>query len=232
MSDTFGVHLQCHKNERATEFCVSEFRKFYPDIPFRVVSDNGADYSKLINKYNIDYSFDQRNSMENGHFNEFYGMSIYLERIKDTCLKFNTEWIIIFEDDVLTKKRIASFPSTPAAGLCANKFREPLVRYIQKINPTAPIIGYGMCGGSIFRRKDFLICLEKIKNWYDKESGWIGHGLLFLETMDKRIVHYGDIALTCLFLINGYEYSLWTDLEQNGSRGQTAAFEHNFKKYY
>lgn len=232
MSDTFCVHMQCHKKEKATEFCLSEFRKFYQDVPFRIVSDNGSDYSRLAEKYKANYSFDVRSSIKNGHFDEFDGISLYLDRIKDTCMQFDTDWVLIFEDDVLTKKQISNFPKTPVAGLCANRFRQPLENYIRNVNPAAPVVGYGMCGGSIFKRKDFLLSLEKIKNWYDQPSGWTGNGLLFLETMDKRIVHYGDIALSALFLVNGYEYSLWEELEQGGSRGGNAAFEHNYKKYY
>jgi hypothetical protein len=232
MSDTFGVHLQCHKNKAATEFCVGEFRKFYKDAPFRIVSDNGSDYTVLKEKYGVHYDFESEGSMKNGHFNDFEGISLFLERLKDTCVKFDTDWIIVFEDDVLTKKRISQFPETSAAGLCAHKFRDPLDRYIRDVNPTATTVGYGMCGGSIFRRKDFLLCFEKIKSWYDRPSGWTGNGLLFLETMDKRIVHYSDIVLTALFMVNGYDYSLWSELEQGGSRGGNAALEHNFKKYY
>jgi len=232
MSETFSVHLQCHKNNRATEFCISTFREFYPDIPFRVVSDNGSDYSNLINKYNISYKFESESSMANGRFNDFSGIYMYLQRLKETCLEFDTDWVLLFEDDVLTKKKITKFPNTSLGGLCANKFREPLERYIKNINNNATIVGYGMCGGSIFKRKDFLICLDKIESWFDEPSGWTGNGFLFLETMDKRIVQYSDIAVTALFLVNGYSYSLWDELEQGGSRGGKAAFEHNFKKYY
>jgi hypothetical protein len=232
MKETFGVHLQCHKNKKATEFCVAEFRKFNKENLFRVVSDNGDDYSYMIEKYGISYKFEPKSSMSKGCFNEFDGMSMYLNRIKETCIEFDTDWIMIFEDDVLTKREIKNFPESPAAGLCAHKLRNPMENKIRKLNPNAPIIGYGMCGGSIFRRIEFLECMKNMDNWYDVESGWIGNGLLFFETLDKRIVHYGDIALSVLFLANGYEYSLWSELEQGGSRGGEAAFEHNFKKHY
>lgn len=231
MSEEICVHMQCHKNFKATEFCISEFRNFYPNVPFKLVSDNGCDYSSFVNKYNISYKFDENSSFKNGYFNEFYGMSLYLNRIKETCLEFDKEWVIIFEDDVLTKRKINKFPETVAAGLCAHKLRDPLENYIKKINPKSSLIGYGMCGGSIFKRKEFLDCMDKIEQWYDASSGWTGNAILFLETLDKRIVHWGDITLTTIFLINGYDYSIWEELEQSNSRNGNAAFEHNHKTY-
>lgn len=234
LMENFCVHMQCHKNEKATEFCVYKFREIYPNIPFRLVSDNGSDYSNLSEKYNLNYEFDPKSSFnKSGHFNEFEGMSLYLKRIKDTCLKFSDkEWVIIFEEDVLTKRKINKFPDTAAAGLCVNKLRDPLENYIKKINKKTKTIGYGMCGGSIFKRKEFLNCMDKAESFFDPDSGWSGPALLFLETLDKRIVHWGDIALTTFFLINGYDYSVWEELEQSNSRNGNAAFEHNFKKYY
>ena len=56
------------------------------------------------------------------------------------------------------------------------------------------MLGYGMCGGSIFKRQTFLDCYQHIDSF----------NLLDLEKMDPRITGWSDIPLTVFFIINGY----------------------------
>lgn len=73
MIDNFAVHYQTWKNEKATEFAIEKFREFFPNNKMRVVSDNGSDYSRFIEKYGIDFIFSNINVLPHGRFDKIEG---------------------------------------------------------------------------------------------------------------------------------------------------------------
>lgn len=219
----FGVHIQCYKNNKAVDYCLEQFRNYYPENPIRLLSDNGDDFDNLVEKYNIFYKKESKNILPKGKINGIDGTYEYLSRINDTCLLFDTEWILLMEEDVLTKGIIKSFPNTEAAGICSHPFHPELENHL-KLKNNNTILGYGMCGGSIFKRQTFLDCYQHIDSF----------NLLELEKMDPRITGWSDIPLTVFFIINGYSYSIWDETEQPSANiyYNNSSFEHDFKKYY
>ena len=216
--NTISVHMQCYKNDFAVEKCIETFRKWYPIAPFRLVSDNGSDFSELSKKYNIVFDFKSDNILPKGKFASKDSVLIYLQRIYETCLLFDTEWIVLFEDDVLTKGTIIEFPTTHAAGISNHSYQIGLLRYFNDSHA-----GYGMCGGSIFKRETFIKCYESEKFNIDE-----------LSSLDSRVTGWTDLPLTLLFQVNGYEYSTWRGVEQPSANIYNigAAFEHDYKKFY
>jgi hypothetical protein len=110
MDNKFAVHFQVWKNDEATEFAIKTFREHFPKEPIRLISDNGNDYTNFIKKYNLDFDFSDKNIFPKGRFESIEGCYEWLRRVNDTCLKYNTEWILLFEDDVLAKNSNITFP--------------------------------------------------------------------------------------------------------------------------
>ena len=214
----FSVHMQCYKNELAVEKCIESFRKWYPNEQFRLVSDNGSDFSELAKRYNLVFDYKSHNILPKGKFANKEDVYIYLERIYETCLLFDSEWIILFEDDVLTKGHIIEYPSTSVAGISNHSYSYPLLQHLNDNNA-----GYGMCGGSIFKRKVFIECYER-KNFDIK----------LLSKLDERVAIWTDLPLTLLFQINEYEYSIWRGVDEptSGIYKIGSAFQHNYKEFY
>ena len=55
MTAKFGCFHTVYENKKATEFILTEFRKFYPDAPYTLCGDGGADYSDVAEKFNCNY---------------------------------------------------------------------------------------------------------------------------------------------------------------------------------
>lgn len=51
----FGVHFQCYKNNNAVNYCLQQFRMYYPNNPVRLISDNGDDFDNIVEKYKLYY---------------------------------------------------------------------------------------------------------------------------------------------------------------------------------
>ena len=210
--------MQCYKNDFAVEKCIESFRRWYPLEDFRLVSDNGSDFSELAKKYNLVFDFKTDNILPKGKFADKNSVLIYLERIYETCVLFDSEWIVLFEDDVLTKGTIIEFPITHAAGISCHSYQIELLRYFNDYHA-----GYGMCGGSIFKRETFIKCYKSGKFNIDE-----------LSVLDNRVIGWTDLPLTLLFQVNGYKYSTWKGVEQPSANIYNigSAFEHDYKKFY
>jgi len=49
--NNFSVHFQTWKNKDAVNHILTEFKKYFPSNPIRLVSDNGADYEDFVDKF-------------------------------------------------------------------------------------------------------------------------------------------------------------------------------------
>ena len=56
-----GAYIQIYKNNGYPEFALGHFRKYYPDSPLYIVSDNGYDFSCLANSLNAKYEYSKTN---------------------------------------------------------------------------------------------------------------------------------------------------------------------------
>ena len=226
MENKFAVHYQTWKNEKATEFTIQKFREFFPNNKMRVVSDNGLDYSHFVEKYNIDFTFSDINVFPGGRFKTIDGCYEWLKRVNDTCLKYETDWIVIFEDDVLTKNSNIEFPNEDSGGLIAWPWKAEMTDLLKSKNTKNTLWGYGMCGGSIFRRESFLEAYSKINEFNLEE----------LSTYDNRIVGWGDTLINCFIQYFGYSYQLWDGMDDMTYPGRTvsekACFVHGYKELY
>ncbi len=222
----FSVYFQCYKNKEATFAALQSFRKFYPAIPILLLSDGGDDFSALARHFNCQYYHDPQNIS----YWPCTNMRRWFERLARACNLFKTEWILILETDVRTRDRISKYPHAHLAGQGGSrgthieKQLSPAAQaYIKEKYPETEVFGISGCGGSLFHRNSFMNCLNTMKP--DDIEKWTA--------LDAGIPA-SDIALTFLFLINGYTVRRWLDLSHDsiGNWGPASAFDHNFKHYY
>lgn len=222
----FSVYFQCYSNKRATYATLQSFRKFYPNVPILLVSDGGEDFSALARHFNCEYYYDPVNIS----YWPCTDMRRWFDRIKRACTLFNTEWVLILETDVRTRDRISKYPHAHLSGQGGSrgtritKQLSPAAQvYIKEKYPETENFGISGCGGSIFHRASFMKCVDAMKpgdieEWTKLDAG----------------IPASDVALTFLFLVNGYVVRRWLDLSHDtiGNWGPGSAFDHQFKYYY
>jgi hypothetical protein len=226
MDNKFAVHFQVWKNDEATEFAIKTFREHFPKEPIRLISDNGNDYTNFIKKYNLDFDFSDKNIFPKGRFESIEGCYEWLRRVNDTCLKYNTEWILLFEDDVLAKNSNITFPEEDSAGLICWSWYNGLHNLLSSRNNRNKNVGYGMCGGAIFKRQVFIDAYNTI-NEFDLE---------YLSQLDNRIILASDCLINCFLQYFGATYGLWDKLEDMTYPGwvenNNTCFIHGYKNLY
>jgi hypothetical protein len=225
MDTNFSVHYQTWKNKEAVNYTLTEFRKYFPTNPIRLVSDNGGDYTDFVDKFKLNYTFESSNVFPGGRFGEISHCYEWLSRVNDTCTLYDTEWVVIFEDDVLTTKNNITYPTADSGGVNVNRWKPQLTEELKKHNITNQNWGYGMCGGSIFKREVFLDCYSKLNEFPLEE----------LSKLDNRILGWSDTLINCLIQYFGYTYEVWDgmgDMTIEKQIPETACFVHGFKEFY
>lgn len=236
MSQTLGVHYQTWRNRPAVNYVLENFRKYYPNAPIRMVSDNGEDFSDLAEKYSCVFNFEDMNILPKGilagHPNsgvtniQPLGGYVWLRRLYDTCKLFDTDWIVIMEDDVLTKGVVFTFPETDSGGVIAWQFQPELLKFLVSKNSKNKVWGYGLCGGTVINRSFFVEAYENNISTFDLE---------LIGKMDNRTYGWSDILLTVFILYSGGTYSVWGGVEDvtlSSSRNSNSVFQHAVKHMY
>ncbi|HVU80080.1 MAG TPA: hypothetical protein VHD37_01815 [Candidatus Paceibacterota bacterium] len=223
----FCAYFQCYKNKRATSEALRSFRKQYPEVPVLLLSDGGDDFSDLAREFGCEYYHDPVNI---GYW-PCKDMARWFERLARACERFGREWVIILEDDVRTRDRISKYPNAHLSGQGGGRGTRVLKQlspaaqsFIKELYPDAEAFGISGCGGSIFHRDSFMDCYKALKP--DHLKHW--------SQLDPGVEGATDIALTFLFLANGYTVRRWLDLSHDtlGNWGAGSAFDHQFKAYY
>ena len=225
MDTNFAVHYQTWKNTEAVTHALTEFRKHFPINPIHLVSDNGADYTDFVDTFNLSYTFKSSNVFPNGRFGGISHCYEWLSRLNETCTMYDTDWVVIFEDDVLTKSNNIIYPTSDSGGVSLNSWTFRLTNELRKHNTKNQKWGYGMCGGSIFKREVFLDCYSKINKFPLEE----------LSKLDDRILGWSDTLINCLLQYFGYTYEVWGgmgDMTIGRQIPETACFIHGFKEFY
>ena len=209
-NNTIGVHYQTWKNRTAVDLVLKNFRKHYPEAPLRMVSDGGEDFSDLAKEYDCIFDYEEENIYPKavflGHPNHkkevtFEGGLVWLRRLYDTCKQFDTDWIILMEDDIYTLGKIKSFPSTNGAG-AENPlmFTNALTQFLLTRNSVNTLYSYGMCGGAILDRKFFVEGYERCIDEFD---------IKYLSQLDHRVGGWSDTLVTTFIIFCGGTNGMW-----------------------
>ena len=222
---SFGVYHQCYKNFRATEFAISQFRKYNPSVPYYLLSDGGDDFSEIADKYNCYFVRAPENIGTT--YLEKEAAKIYLNRLKSAFIFCDTDYILTMEDDVLCRDKLVlhedfnlAMSYVPGNKLRSRIFTKCIEKY--RINPN--VDWYGACGGS-FLNKNIFFDEEKIK-LIDQ----------FIEEDFEPILGSIDEFIVMLYLICGLDCSINEGLGQTHStpnwRESNLPLIHCYKEMY
>lgn len=192
---TFAAYHQCFTNKKATDFAIGEFRKHNPDTPYYLISDAGSDFSDIAEKYNCYYVYDEVNTGMN--YLPVEHAKILFNRLANCFSHFNTDYILLMEDDVLCRGSLSIEDDFNLAMSCVPGNKVYLYDIIvSKYNPSPNVDWYGATGGSflnknIFTEEKNIQKIQKFMNEdYDQKMG----------SMDQFI--------TTLYLLCGYDCSV------------------------
>lgn len=224
--NNFSIHFQTWKNKDAVNHILTEFKKYFPTNPIRLVSDNGADYEDFVDKFQLVYEFKEMNILPKAKLGGLEHAYEWLNRVNETCEIFDTDWIVIFEDDVLTQSDKIEYPYSDAGGFIVNPWKPELTKKLKERNTLNLNWGYGMCGGSVFKRNAFLDSYKKLDEFPLEE----------LSKLDDRIIGFGDCLLNCFLQYFGYTYQIWDGMDDmsypNYVPKKESVFVHGYKKMY
>lgn len=228
------VFYQTYKEPRATFESLRNFRRHFPDTPIRLISDHGDDVSAIATHFGCEYihaTDDATAHVPPCAFPDTGHLLLQLRRLVDAARFFSSvaEWMLILEDDVLTRGPIKHPPPAPISGPCTMDYTPALQQYIRQKNPHLPwVFGYSGAGGTVLHIQSLLAAIDKPESELLKSVA-IGGAL------DDRIPRFGDALLTYLFLDAGCSNGPpWLDeSETSQGRGRPdAAFDHQFKVFY
>jgi hypothetical protein len=223
---TLSAFMQCYARPRAVYEALSSFRAHYPEADISFVSDNGQDFSAFARKFNLRYTHAAEQVAPGGYFTGKAAADTYLNRMRTHCETVTSDWVVLLEEDVMTKRRALQFPPTACAGARSNPVSAQLNKYFNLIHGTTKQYCYGLCGGGCFSRELFLDCCRR------------GTDMRLLNILDDNVYYAPDVFLTCLFLMHGYQYSEWAEVSEltwprlEWCVMRDAAFDHHDKRYY
>ena len=223
MSKTFTAYHQCYKNKKATEFAIEQFRQYNPDVPYYLISDNGEDFSDIAEKYNCYFVLDENNTGMN--YLPAEHAKILYQRLVNCFNHFNTDYVLLMEDDVLCRGTllIEDDFNLAMSHVPGNK----IYLYdtiVKKYNPTPNVDWYGATGGSFLNNNVFTI-KENIKKVHQ-----------FIDEDYNQKIGSMDQFITTLYLLCGYDCSVNTSLGETHRtpnwRESDLPLIHCFKEMY
>lgn len=220
-----SVYFQVFNQPRATYEALKAFRPAYMNVPISLVSDGGGDFSKIAEHFGCSYTFDKEpvfvGARPNMGLPTDEHRTRWFNRLLDAC-KPDTDWLLLLEDDVLTRGPIKHFPPAPMAGPCFCCFTDALKLSLLERHKDLAIFGYSGCGGTI-------LSIPALRKAIDNRPDFDAAGKL-----DSRVALHSDAMLTYLFLYNGFENKPWLDFSETccGIGLPDAAFEHQYKRWY
>lgn len=218
MSDSISVYMQVYSHKRAVFEALKSFRTFYKSEQITVLSDDGEDFSSICKAANARYIHSETRTTQ-GTMN-IDGVHEWLRRIYEHCISVDSEWVLLFEEDVRTLRKIRTFPKTEAGGPRMNRYSPELTRkLIEEFGYKD--YGYGLAGGAAWKRQAYIDAYNGNRNVDDYVK------------YDDRVAVWADIPLTLLFHINGFNYSEWEEISEithvRAPIVRDSAFDHAYK---
>jgi hypothetical protein len=226
----FGVHHQAFKNKKAVEFVLESFRKYHPEDPYVIWSDNGDDYSDLCEKYNVKY-FHSDYNVGIKHYDKNQVFELF-DRIRKTCEFVNKKYIVWMEDDVLIRGKIEIDDSVEFSGqsFTGNYFWGDSFDYLtKKYNIMPNVKWFGTAGGAVLLSEIFLEKFDVIEKFIENDYEYMTNALW-------TEMGHPDIMITIAHFLCGKKYSVntqLTDVNKNPDwRNSNHTLVHSFKEFY
>lgn len=177
--NTVGFYYFPYENYAVVEGVLGHTRKYYPNNPIYLLSDNGADFTSLAQKYNCIYEYaginlgqiQKRIEKYDNAARKTHTLQITEEmnaRFKRACMACKTDWIVKLEDDIIVRGSIRKFPQV-AGGTMINSIppNHALGYYLKKqLHDPNFIFKWGLAGGSIVRSEAVLEAVDSFQNKY------------------------------------------------------------------
>lgn len=160
MGEMISAYYQCYKRDKCVDFVLNNYRFFYPIETIVLICDGGNDYSKIAEKYNCEYFYEQKiNTKDNLIFNDKNSAFLFIKRLINKIHLIKTKYFIILEDDVYIKNKInESDLKYEINGCNYNEFLNKNIQYI--LNEKTDKFHYGGCGGSVLDTDFFKYIFE------------------------------------------------------------------------
>lgn len=202
---TLGAFYMAYDNEKATNFVLQNFRKFYPESPVMLISDGGKDFSDLSRKYNTNFVKLDNIFYTPGIVGAYYDSRRLKELWRRHLLSVQnakTDYIMILEDDVLVQGEISLSNRFSLKGVVAgNKMPKLACDIIQNEGGITLNDEYGACGGAVYNANDFLSIYDDAINFIDKN-----HDSLFFVEGENMNCCSCDCNLVFHFNRKGFKY--------------------------
>lgn len=229
-----GAFHQAYSNKKATENAIKSFRKYHPDSPYFLYSDNGLDFSEIAEKYSCKYKFcDIRIGYDKCFGFGVEGVFLWLERFYNSCVIMNCDYVIMMEDDILIKNKISLPEDCEVYGhsTFGNKFNPKYLEYLsKKYNIIFLDDWYGSGGGSIFKVITFLENYDRIISIFKSELEEA------IETKENINMGWVDNFMTLFYLLCGKKQQpnpSLTEVTKNPNwRNSQYSIVHQYKEYY
>jgi hypothetical protein len=229
-----GAFHQAYSNKKATEFAIKNFRKFHPNNPYFLYSDNGLDFSDIAKKYNCNYEFCE----ERIGYDKCFGFGIdgsfkWLERFYRACLAVDCEYIIMMEDDILIQNYIKFPENIEVSGhnSFSNKIPKEFLDYLsQKYSVKFLDDWYGSGGGTIFKVVTFIENYDRIIQIFQEELANA------ISQKTNGNMGWVDNFMTLYYLLCGKKQTpnpFLTEITKNPNwNDKNFSIVHQYKEYY
>ena len=170
INDKISFFYQCYKQPIATEYVLSTVRQYFPYNKIYLINDNGLDMKNIADKYNCYYIYKNENLCIKGNTQNFTNWTPeicfeWLNRLLDSVINCNTEYIINLEDDVICYNKIKKNPKGDINGIydcpwAPNNFNEKFINFLNNKNIYPKYNYYGACGGFIMNTNIFISIMK------------------------------------------------------------------------
>lgn len=205
----FGVYFTCYTEKESVENAIKLLFEIYPDIPVYLVSDGGADYGYLEEKFKgkrikTMLGEDTRGLIpkipkENFRSEEWQAYAqksivTFFNRVKDAINYCGTEYLLVMEPDVLVRGKLTIPGGSLFSGSRVNKGISKELREIVRKVPGAIDVNHWGATPAIFKSDTFL------QAWHKLESD--SALLRALCMAEHRLPNY-DLTFAVLFALIG-----------------------------
>lgn len=165
-------HFTCN-NRSAVDASIASFRKFYPEAPYFLVCDGGAEHVDICKKYNVEYYHSPINIGYPSPIVGYDKSRVYefVKRIYIACITLNTTHILISEDDVhclntITYDKTWEYSGYSTPLINSNPLSEELLKECENQSGVPPDVDcYGVGAGAILKVSTFIKGFNKFSNF-------------------------------------------------------------------
>jgi len=229
-----GFYMWAYANVESVDYIFDRLRKVYPESEIYLSSDNGEDFSFMIEKYGLTYEH-SKESHGPATKPHRYGWTateakLWLDRIYNACQTLSTDYIMLMEEDILVKDKVR-FPAVDIIMIPGwyNPICEDAMKWIGERGGKTDYPYYSAGGGTIIKRDTFIRAYD---NWMsdfmrDYED-------LYNKSMNAGCNGWGwnDSILAVLFYLENAKISTNLPITESGDEDANMPIIHKFKRLY